>query len=234
MPINPGAYTIRNVTHQNVATQSEENMLVGLAHSNTASTWPEQGLDLFQLWSISLLQNGKYTIRNIETNRYAACTNFPMIDETIIATQELQQWDIKESGFKGRYVIYTTSGSIELFWGLPNGHRHTLICLRDRPNNPANQWEIRTVDSWKVVGQLRANITHLRNVHAELSDEYEQLYDNHTSLLAEHTSLRDSTELLTRQDRARHAQAEAMLKEEYEKLLAEKVSEYEYWRCVCM
>ncbi|TDL21071.1 hypothetical protein BD410DRAFT_829273 [Rickenella mellea] len=135
---------------------------------------------------------------NIETNDYAACPNFSTIETNIITTEDLQEWDIKETGVKGRYVIYTTSADIDLFWGLTNGRRETQITLRDNPNTPSNQWELKDVSLWGVVGSLRANLADLREEqvglqgeYAKLRGEHTELQDTHTKLQNEHMKLRD-------------------------------------------
>ncbi|TDL21051.1 hypothetical protein BD410DRAFT_840773 [Rickenella mellea] len=179
-------------------------------------------------WSISRLDNDKYTIRNIGTNHYAASPSFPKVEGNIITTQNLQQWDIRETGVKGKYVIYTTAADIDLFWGLANGQLETPISLREIPNTPSNQWELTKVDLWRVVGHLRGKLAE----HTKLFDDYRKLQDEHRKLQDENLQLRrdmklrdeerkpsDSVGLMdikvaldaVQQERARHARAEAKL-----------------------
>ncbi|TDL13407.1 hypothetical protein BD410DRAFT_462014 [Rickenella mellea] len=131
MSIEPGAYLIQNVKHRNFAAQSTENKVEGYADTGMYPSSVPQNvrLNLRKLWSISRLDNDKYTIRNIETNDYAAVRNFSVIEENIITTEFMQPWDVKETGFKGRYVIYSTAASIDLYWGLTDGQLGTLVGL---------------------------------------------------------------------------------------------------------
>ncbi|TDL21066.1 hypothetical protein BD410DRAFT_829269 [Rickenella mellea] len=160
MSIDPGAYTIQNVMHRNFAVQ-QGGYIVGYAHS-TGASMKDDGVDLGKVWSISRLDNDKYTIRNIETNDYAASQKYPAPEENIITRKNLHQWVIKETAVKGRYVICTTGTHVDLFWGLPDGELDTPISLRERPNTPSNQWELTKVDLWAVVGALRAKLAEAR------------------------------------------------------------------------
>ncbi|TDL21055.1 hypothetical protein BD410DRAFT_804488 [Rickenella mellea] len=186
-----GAYTIQNVMHRNFAAQSGESRVV--AHVDRAKTADGDQLNLRKVWSISRLDNDKYTIRNIETNDYAAAPHFPAVEENITATQDLHQWDIRETGFKGRYAarIFTTAADIDLFWGLTNGQLRTPISLRDRPNTPSNQWELTKVESWSVVGKLRATLADLRDEHKKLQGEHKKILDEHVKLRDGHTKLQN-------------------------------------------
>ncbi|TDL21061.1 hypothetical protein BD410DRAFT_840782 [Rickenella mellea] len=258
MSIDPGAYGIQNVTHGNFAAQSSGSTVVAHADSHTVRGRGDK-LNLRKLWSISRLDNGKYTLRNIDTNHYAASPNFPALEQNIIITEDLQQWDIKETGVKGRYVIYTTAANIDLIWGLINGQLGTPISLRDTPQTPSNQWELTKVDSWRVVGALREKLADLQNREATLLDEHQKRQDEHTkhddvverlnavavkaSLDARHererhlqaeAELKASYERASRRERARHLQAEAELKANYEKLLAESAPKTSQRRCICM
>ncbi|TDL21054.1 hypothetical protein BD410DRAFT_840775 [Rickenella mellea] len=62
-----GTYTIQNVMHKSIVTQSLESTVVADAETDSG---PSHGLnlDLRMLWAISRLNNDKYTIRNVETN----------------------------------------------------------------------------------------------------------------------------------------------------------------------
>ncbi|TDL21069.1 hypothetical protein BD410DRAFT_804499 [Rickenella mellea] len=201
MSIEPGAYEIQNVMHRNFASQMVGDNRV-VAHAENSSIISLTGVDLRRAWSISRLDNDKYTIRNIDTNYYAASPNFPVVEGLIITTQDLQQWDIKETGIKGRYVIYTTAADIDLFWGLTNGNLHSPISLRDRPNTPSNQWEVTKIDSWQVVSSLRVKLAgiqgermtlrgELRKLQDENIDEHRKLRDEHNQLQDEHDELQD-------------------------------------------
>ncbi|TDL21067.1 hypothetical protein BD410DRAFT_840788 [Rickenella mellea] len=257
MSVEPGAYTIQNVMHRNFAIQSQEDTVVGHAESVVGSFGfrTNREVNLLKLWSISRLDNDKYTVRNIETNHYAGSPSFPTVGGSVITTQNLQQWDIKETGVKGRYVIYTSAADIDLFWGLSNPRLLTPISLRDIPNTPSNQWELVKFDLWRDVGHLRAKLADVQNVattllgkhrslqddNAKVQDECTKLHDEHTKLQDEHTKLQDENTRLrdgagrlnedVRQERARHLQAEAELKAHYEQLLAEEVRSTE---CICM
>ncbi|TDL21074.1 hypothetical protein BD410DRAFT_790127 [Rickenella mellea] len=190
MSIDPGAYEIQNVMHRNFALQRRTGVET-YAESDDASTPLDGEPNLSKVWSISRLDNGKFSIRNFEMHDYAASPNFPVIEARIVTTWNRQQWEIKETSFKGRYVIYTTAASIDLFWGLSNGHLGTAISLRDTPNTPSNQWELKKVQLWPVVGALRAQRERLRDEHARLRYEHTKLTDKHTKLTDEHTKFRD-------------------------------------------
>ncbi|TDL21065.1 hypothetical protein BD410DRAFT_790119 [Rickenella mellea] len=190
MSIDPGAYEIRNVMYQNYANQYE-GKVVGYADHDVPSIPRDVDVDLTAIWSISRLNNGKYTLRNIDSNDYAASRTFPSIEENIIVTPALQQWDIKETAIKGRYVIYTTAADIELFWGLTNGWLFTEISLRDIPNTPSNQWQLTKFDSWRLLGQVRKKLAELRHVNSRLSEDYQKLRDDYSKLQDEHTKLQD-------------------------------------------
>ncbi|TDL21064.1 hypothetical protein BD410DRAFT_790118 [Rickenella mellea] len=135
MSIDPGAYTIRNVMHRNFVAQSSEGTVVAYADRIKLSVDPYEGNnpygddqpDYWKVWSISRLDNDKYSIRNIETNDYAASPNFPAIEEDVITTRNLQQWDIKETAVKRNYVIYTNRAKIDLFWGLTDDELLTPV-----------------------------------------------------------------------------------------------------------
>ncbi|TDL21049.1 hypothetical protein BD410DRAFT_840771 [Rickenella mellea] len=220
MSIDPGAYEIRNIMHGNFAVQ-HGGTVVASAHPDVQSMGGS-GSDLERMWSISHLNNDKYTIRNMETNHYASSPSFPAMGENIITTQALQQWAIKETGVKGRHVIYTTAADIELFWGLANGLLKTPISLRDIPNTPSNQWELIKVDLWRVVGKLRAPLAGLRDEHKTLQSEHQKIRDEHTKLQGERMRLQDELTKLQDihtklnadawQEKARHVQNESELR----------------------
>ncbi|TDL13527.1 hypothetical protein BD410DRAFT_846859 [Rickenella mellea] len=191
MCINPGPYEIQNVTHRTFAIQSQENTVETHADRIVSSFGRPLDANLAKTWSISRLDNNQYTIRNIGTEQYAASANFPAIEGQIITKQDLQQWDIKETGVKGRYVIYTTVANIDLFWGLANGRLRTPISLRDTPNTPSNQWELRKVDSWTVVGALRLKSQNLRGRQTKLLDDHTKLQEEHTRLQEEHAKIQE-------------------------------------------
>ncbi|TDL21063.1 hypothetical protein BD410DRAFT_899111 [Rickenella mellea] len=228
MFIDPGAYTIQNVTHGNYAVQ-RNGSVVGYANY-TEGSMGDDGIDLVTVWSISRLDNSKYTIRNIATNDYAASVKFPTIEENLITTRNLHQWAIKETAVKGRYVICTTGAHIDLFWGLPDGELDTPVSLRDRPNTPSNQWEVTKVDLWEVVGALRVQLIGYQNEDKSLRENNQKLLGEHLKLLDEHTRLQDEHAKLqvgaerlnadvvndARQERERLVQAEAELKASYE------------------
>ncbi|TDL21076.1 hypothetical protein BD410DRAFT_840796 [Rickenella mellea] len=188
MSIEPGAYTIQNVMHGNFAFQ-RGGRVEGYADYNQASM-TEIGLNLVKVWSISRLDNGKHTIRNIATNDYAASVKFPTIEENLITTRYLHQWAIKGTAVKGRYVICTTGAHIELFWGLTDGELNTPVSLRDRPNTPSNQWELTKVDLWEVVGSLRGKLEDLRDENARLKDESARPKDENAGLWDENARLK--------------------------------------------
>ncbi|TDL13908.1 hypothetical protein BD410DRAFT_846528 [Rickenella mellea] len=221
MSIDPGVYTIRNVMHRNFAAQSSEGTVVAYADRITSSVGlydPYGDDEPDYWWSISRLDNDKYSIRNIETKDYAASPNFPAIEEDIITARNLHQWDVKETAIKGKYVIYTNRAKTDLFWGLTDGQLLTPISLRNKPNTQAaNLQNVATI----LLGKNRM----LQDENTKLQDEHTKLQDEHTKLQDEHTKLRDGAERLNedvRQERARHLQAEAELKAHYEKLLAEE------------
>ncbi|TDL21044.1 hypothetical protein BD410DRAFT_840765 [Rickenella mellea] len=180
MSIDPGAYIIQNVTHRNFAAQSAGTTVVAYTESRSRSITSvtssgEADLNLRKVWSISRLNNDKYTIRNIETNEYAATSTFPAIEQSIITTQALRQWDIKETAVRGRYVICTNRAKSDLYWGLTDDELDTPITLRDSPNTPSNQWELTKVDLWVLLGHMRAKLVGLRHDYVELQNAYSEL-----------------------------------------------------------
>ncbi|TDL21042.1 hypothetical protein BD410DRAFT_899108 [Rickenella mellea] len=210
MSFDPGTYTIQNVLHRSVASQSSESTVVADADTDSG---PSYGLNLRMLWSILLLSNGKYTIKNIGTNDYATSPTRPASDDIILTKPSRQQWVIKETGFKGRHVIYTTAANTDLFWGLADGELLTPISLRNTPNHPGNQWVLGKVSSRKELGeeivQLRAKLAELEEENRKLRDgidiqaeierrehENHQLRGNLAKLQAENTKLCDSVEFL--------------------------------------
>ncbi|TDL21093.1 hypothetical protein BD410DRAFT_899134 [Rickenella mellea] len=208
MDLDPGTYIIQNVMHQSIATQLREKRVVADADTTSDQTY---GLRLEMLWRISHLNNGKFTIKNFLTNDYAASTTFPLKSDAIVAKQSRQQWVIKETGFKGRYVIYTTATltRIDLFWGLANDELLTPITLRDIPNNPSNQWVLTKVVSRKQLEeetlQLRATLAELREENVKFRDSVDlwknaqqetfQLRATVSELREENKKLRDSVGL---------------------------------------
>ncbi|TDL21048.1 hypothetical protein BD410DRAFT_804482 [Rickenella mellea] len=157
MSIDPGAYTIQKVMHGNFAVQ-QGTWVVGYANYTKASMIDE-GVDLGKVWSISCLENGKYTIRNLETNDYAASLKYPTP--------------------RGEHHRKTGSASMghqrnscqREICSLADGELNTPISLRDKPNTPANQWELTKVDLWAVVGALRTKLAELRWENSRLAEE---------------------------------------------------------------
>ncbi|TDL21085.1 hypothetical protein BD410DRAFT_829283 [Rickenella mellea] len=191
MFIEPGAYTIQNVMNGNFALQSGERKIVAHAERDSISGSGHASSGFWKLWSISHLVNDKYTIRNIENDYYAASSNFPAIGENIFTTKELHQWDIKETGVKGRYVICTTASGTEQFWGLADGWLDTPISLQAKPNTTSNQWKLNKAESWTVACALRAERAYLQNEYAKIWHEHTELQNEHTRLRHKHTKLRD-------------------------------------------
>ncbi|TDL21037.1 hypothetical protein BD410DRAFT_840759 [Rickenella mellea] len=195
MTVGTGTYTIENVTHRSIAAQSPdiEAVVADVDKDRTQS----YGHNLRMLWTISHLNGDKYTIKNMGTNDYAACTIQPGIDDIIVNRRTRYPWTIKETGFKGKYVIYTTAASNELFWGLPNDELSTPISLRDKPNHPSNQWVLTKVPS---LGELEEETNQWRRKFAELREE--------------NTKLRESIDISkadAERERERHEQAELQL-----------------------
>ncbi|TDL21031.1 hypothetical protein BD410DRAFT_314089 [Rickenella mellea] len=214
MSVVPGMYTIQNVMHRNIAAQSPEDTVV--ADTDTDSG----GLSQRVLWTISPLMNGKFTIKNIETNDYAGFRSLPSTDDIIVAKRTRQNWEIKETGFKGRFVIYTSAAEIDLFWGLTNGELLHPVSLRNAPNHPGNQWLLTKVASRR---ELEHETLQLRRKLADLEDENTKLRDVVELLKAD--ALKTSAD--AQRERERYQQAEAELKAHYEKTFAEQHAEYQ-------
>ncbi|TDL21068.1 hypothetical protein BD410DRAFT_314513 [Rickenella mellea] len=76
MSIDPGAYEIQNVMHRNFALQRWTGVET-YAESDDASTPLGDELNLSKFWSISRLDNGKYSIRNSKRTTMRRPQTFP-------------------------------------------------------------------------------------------------------------------------------------------------------------
>ncbi|TDL15348.1 hypothetical protein BD410DRAFT_796457 [Rickenella mellea] len=131
-----GVYIITNAYYQNNVSLSADGSIV----SNTIPGY-EDAPTRKMLWTVTLLLNGSYSIRNsLSKDTYAIGPAVPKLGDAIVAKQEEQHWEIKETGVKTRYVI-SRDAYQSLFWGLRSKEIGTQVTLRPHPTNSNNQWK---------------------------------------------------------------------------------------------
>ncbi|TDL13764.1 hypothetical protein BD410DRAFT_810276 [Rickenella mellea] len=159
MSAEPGTYTIQNVRHRSFATQSPESTVVADADTDAG---PSYGPNLRKMsWTISRLNNDKYTIKNIETEGYAASTTRPVFGDGISQN------------------LYNCANT-ELFLGLTDGELLTAISLENTPNNRSNQWILTRVSPCQEENaKLRDSIERLKETAAKASGDAQREIERH-------------------------------------------------------
>ncbi|TDL15888.1 hypothetical protein BD410DRAFT_795937 [Rickenella mellea] len=99
--------------------------------------------DEIMVWHVEELRNANYAIKN--GLRFASCGVRPNLDDCITVGAMLRQWIIKETRYKGQYIIQNSD--VQLFWGLKDSELGTPITLQKYPTNPKNNWEFHL---WKL------------------------------------------------------------------------------------
>ena len=62
-------------------------------------------------WNVSLLGNGKYTIKNLQQASFANAGNRASAGATVEGRAQQQQWEIQETRVKGQYTFVLTLAS---------------------------------------------------------------------------------------------------------------------------
>ncbi|TDL15352.1 hypothetical protein BD410DRAFT_121917 [Rickenella mellea] len=98
--LQSGLYVITNAYHRNNVALSNDGSIV----SNTISGYEEAPVRKM-LWTVTSLLNGSYSITNaLNAKTYAIGPAVPKQGDAIVAKQEEQHWEIKETGVKTRYM----------------------------------------------------------------------------------------------------------------------------------
>ncbi|TDL23545.1 hypothetical protein BD410DRAFT_787392 [Rickenella mellea] len=140
--LKSGVYEIVNHQHKNHAGLTEDKVIRGDTFENQKDI-----VDRKLLWRVTLLGNGKRSIRNNKSTFYTVCDQPPRESCSIFAKATcLSQWAIVDTGNTGCYAIAPTNNP-NLFWGLNDAELGTPILLRNAGSNPANWWSFRR---WKA------------------------------------------------------------------------------------
>ncbi|TDL30052.1 hypothetical protein BD410DRAFT_50760 [Rickenella mellea] len=114
-----GVYTITNVRHRNLVEMDVDNSIIATVANDGEHPAGQM------LWIITLLSNGRYTVRNAVDGRerlprYAVCSALPKVNDEISSARNRCQWKIVETSTKKHYIIQPNS-TVDCFWGLRNG-----------------------------------------------------------------------------------------------------------------
>lgn len=131
MPITTGLYIIKNIKQTNIAALADPNDGSPLA-ANARSYGDDEK------WNVSLLGNGKYTIKNLQQASFANAGNRASAGATVEGRAQQQQWEIQETRVKGQYTIATTDSRI--YWGLADDQPGTPIELSASATDTRNWW----------------------------------------------------------------------------------------------
>ncbi|KAK7039281.1 hypothetical protein VNI00_010186 [Paramarasmius palmivorus] len=105
---------------------------------------PNAITDENNIWNLTRLANGKYTIQNDRQLSFASVGNDPIIGDSVRGSKRTQQWSIEQQG--NNYVISdTVTGGLDLYWGLTSADIGVQIQVSDDRNAPRNQWIITPV-----------------------------------------------------------------------------------------
>ncbi|TDL20197.1 hypothetical protein BD410DRAFT_385769 [Rickenella mellea] len=91
-----------------------------------------------EIWEIASLNNNTFSIMNQSFGLYANCRMRPTKGEVVEAKGLRKQWYIKESRYRGKYMISPLEGY--LCWSLDDGVLNTPITLADESNSDKNMW----------------------------------------------------------------------------------------------
>ncbi|KAF7372438.1 hypothetical protein MVEN_00105100 [Mycena venus] len=135
MPLpDTGRYTIINVQFLNFAVLPDADDRSDIV----AGTQPEHD---GEKWNITLLNNGKYTIKNHGFSSEASCEYRPAQEANLVGGRCTgKQWIIKETRTKDQFTISPTDA--DLFWGLTDGEMKTPIVLRETATDRKNHWTL--------------------------------------------------------------------------------------------
>ncbi|TDL18610.1 hypothetical protein BD410DRAFT_494544 [Rickenella mellea] len=132
--IPTGVYTITNARYHNYLGLTSEQFLAGDTVALGETLIPSK-----MLWTVTQLANRNYTIHNGSVGLHASIGTRPSAGDTIEAKTSRFQWVVRETGIKGKYVIFSTS-TPDLYWGLKDDGLGTQVTMQPVPTNDSNQW----------------------------------------------------------------------------------------------
>ncbi|KAI0321300.1 hypothetical protein OF83DRAFT_1081027 [Amylostereum chailletii] len=125
--ITTGTYVITSVRSGNVVALQDGN-------TGTPVTVETDKQENKGKWTVTLLSNGKYTIKNYEYNTFAHVESRASEGAVVEAQSDAKQWAIKETNNKGKYTINPSDKS-DLYWYIPGDETGTPVELKDAPAN---------------------------------------------------------------------------------------------------
>ncbi|TDL17443.1 hypothetical protein BD410DRAFT_831474 [Rickenella mellea] len=139
--IKTGLYTLKNVRHHNYAELTDDSFMAGNTIQYGTAAIPET-----MLWNVIELDNHNYMIRNDRSALNACSQRYISKGDVVSATPSAYQWIIKESGFKGQYVIFSPS-TPDLYWSLRDSNLGTHVTMQPAPTNDSNHWRLQQRES---------------------------------------------------------------------------------------
>ncbi|KAI0312688.1 hypothetical protein OF83DRAFT_1144740 [Amylostereum chailletii] len=127
MAIGTGTYIITSVSSGDIVTLQDSN-------TGTPVTIETDKQENKGKWTVNLLSNGKYTIKNFEYSSYAHVESRAIEGVGVEARTVEKPWVIKEINTRGNYTI-NPSDAPDFYWYVPGDETGTPIKLKNAPNN---------------------------------------------------------------------------------------------------
>jgi hypothetical protein len=138
-PLDTGRYIITNFKFKNVALLADPNSASDICGDHRQDR-------IGEMWTVILLSNGNYTIKNYGFGSYATCEYItkPEAGHNIVGGDHQQQWKITEARWHHSYVICPTRNG-HVYWSLADQESGTPITLEPYTMTTKIQWEFTTV-----------------------------------------------------------------------------------------
>ncbi|KAI0312692.1 hypothetical protein OF83DRAFT_1086852 [Amylostereum chailletii] len=125
--ISTGTYVITNVSCGDIVALQDGN-------TDTPITVETDKQENKGKWTVNLLSNGKYTLKNFEYATFAHVESRAREGTEVNAQTAAKQWVIKETNNKGKYTI-NPSDAPDLYWYIPGDETGTPIELKNAPTS---------------------------------------------------------------------------------------------------